>query len=585
MALDAELHREVALKQILEQHADDPVSRRRFVAEAEITGGLEHPGIVPVYGLGTYGGGRPYYAMRFINGDSLKEAIERFHADPALKGDPGRWSLELRKLLRRFLDVCNAVDYAHSRGVIHRDLKPANIILGKHGETLVVDWGLAKSVGRTDQSVGEQTITPSSGGSSETLPGSALGTPAYMSPEQAEGDLEHLGPRSDVYSLGATLYCLLTGKPPFEGDDIGEILRKAQKGDFVRPREVTPSLDKALEAVCLKAMANSAEERYPTCRALAEDVERWLADEPVSAWADPWTRKLLRWLTRHRTGVTGAAAAVLAGVVGLSAVLAVQAQANAQLSASLTREMAANRALAESNDELTRAKTAVQAQFDLALEAIKRFHTGVSEDLLLKNDALKSLRDRLLSDSAEFYKRLGGLFRGQPDRRSRWALGQAYHEMAELAAKIGVNGEAIAAHRQALAVRRGLAEEPSADGEATAEECQSLTALGSVLEEIGLTEQAEAAYVEAIALLENLSHARPGVAVYRSDLGFTRHYLGRLLRRIGAQIRPWRNCVVRSPIWWQSSVPTRPLKPAADSPALTATWARSCWMPTSRGKR
>ena len=139
--------------------------------------------------------------MRFIKGDSLKEAIAHFHGDDALKSNPGRRSLELRKLLRRFLDVCNAIDYAHSRGVIHRDLKPANIILGKHGETLVVDWGLAKAIGRADPSVGEQTIAPSSSGSSETLPGSALGTPAYMSPEQAGGDLDRLGPRSDVYSL------------------------------------------------------------------------------------------------------------------------------------------------------------------------------------------------------------------------------------------------------------------------------------------------------------------------------------------------------------------------------------------------
>ena len=160
MALDAELHREVALKQILDKHADDPVSRQRFVAEAEITGGLEHPGVVPVYGLGTYGDGRPYYAMRFIQGDSLKEAIERFHEDEALRGRPRPPVLELRKLLRRFTDVCNAIDYAHSRGVLHRDIKPANIIVGKHGETLVVDWGLAKATGRGDPSVGEQTIVP-----------------------------------------------------------------------------------------------------------------------------------------------------------------------------------------------------------------------------------------------------------------------------------------------------------------------------------------------------------------------------------------------------------------------------------------
>ena len=164
--------------------------------------------------------------------------------------------------------------------------------------------------------------------SAETLPGSALGTPAYMSPEQAAGDLEHLGPRSDVYSLGATLYCLLTGRPPFEGD-VGEVLRAVQRGEFPPPRRLDPTIDPALEAVCLKAMAHRPADRYASPRALAEDIERWMADEPVSAWREPLSRRARRWARRNRTAVTAAAVALLAGVVGLSAVLAVQTQAKA----------------------------------------------------------------------------------------------------------------------------------------------------------------------------------------------------------------------------------------------------------------
>ena len=141
--------------------------------------------------------------MRFIQGDTLKEAADRFHADGSLGPDPGRRSLGLRRLLRQFVDVCNTIDYAHSRGVLHRDLKPANVIVGKHGETLVIDWGLAKAVGGSISGwIRASGRWPSSGsGFAETQPGSAMGTPAYMSPEQADGDVKRLGPRSDVYSL------------------------------------------------------------------------------------------------------------------------------------------------------------------------------------------------------------------------------------------------------------------------------------------------------------------------------------------------------------------------------------------------
>src|SRR5262245_59564637 len=322
VALDSELNREVALKQILDRHADDPGSRARFLLEAEVTGRLEHPGVVPVYGLGCDVGGRPFYAMRLVKGQSLKGAVEHFHAAGGT-GDPRRWNLGLRQLLSRFVAVCNVVAYAHSRGVIHRDLKPANILLGPYGETLVVDWGLAKVVGRGEAAArsgaAEATLEPGSGsGSSETLPGTALGTPAYMSPEQAEGRLERVGPKSDVYSLGATLYCLLTGKPPIDETEVGEALRRVQRGEFPPPRAVRPSISPGLEAISLKALALKPEARYPSARALAGEIEHWLADEPVSVYREPITVRMTRWGRRHRTLATGLGVLLITTVVGLA---------------------------------------------------------------------------------------------------------------------------------------------------------------------------------------------------------------------------------------------------------------------------
>jgi serine/threonine protein kinase/tetratricopeptide (TPR) repeat protein len=323
VAEDLELHREVALKEIQECHADDSISRARFLLEAEVTGRLEHPGIVAVYGLGQYADGRPFYAMRFIRGENLKDAIRGFHEAEKPGRDPGQRSLALRQLLGRFVDVCNAVAYAHSRGVLHRDLKPGNIMLGKYGETLVVDWGLAKAVGRAGatRNVDESSFQPSSGaGEAMTQMGSAIGTPAYMSPEQASGQLDELGSASDIYGLGATLYDLLTGKAPFRGGDAAEILQKVRAGDFVPPRRINADIPAPLEAICLKAMALDPSKRYASCASLSEDIEHWLADEPVHAYPEPWTTRLRRWLDRRRI-VVSAAAAALHGLIWITAFL------------------------------------------------------------------------------------------------------------------------------------------------------------------------------------------------------------------------------------------------------------------------
>ena len=506
MALDTELNREVALKRILDHHADDPVSRQRFLIEAEITGGLEHPGIVPVHGLGVYGDGRPYYAMRFIKGDSLKDAIARLHENDALKKDPGRWSLELRKVLRQFLDVCNAINYAHSRGVLHRDIKPGNIIVGKHGETFVVDWGLAKATGQTGPDAPERALLPSSAaGDAQTISGSALGTPAYMSPEQAGGDLDRLGPQSDVFSLGATLYCLLTGRPPLEGEDIGEILRKVERGEFTRPRQLDPSVDEALEAVCVKAMALKPQGRYATSRALADDVERWMADEPVSAWCEPIARRARRWARRNRTAVSSLAAAVLMALVGTAAVLAVQTHANGRL--------------IQANGDLARANVREKQRFDLAMEAIKLFHGQVGDDLVLKGDQFKSLRDKLLRGAAEFYGKFEGLLKGQFDPASRRAMGNAYFELGELTAKIGDQTAAIAAHRKALAIRRELASEVTDDLEARTDVARSLRATALLLTETGNSAEGLVSLEEARKLLEGLPGSGPASDRRRGLLG------------------------------------------------------------------
>ena len=305
IAIDEELHREVALKEIQSHRADHPESQLRFRFEAEVTGGLEHPGIVPVYGMGQYPDGRPYYAMRFIHGESLREAIKRYHAIE----DPARRGFELRQLLGKIVAVCHAMEYAHSRAILHRDIKPHNIMLGPFGETLVVDWGLARSIdgdGRGDPHAASAHVTPlrprSGSGTAMTRLGSVIGTPQFMSPEQASGEVERLGPASDIYSLGATLYCLLVGEAPSRRSDA---TTKVREGQIPTPRQVRRDIPKALEAICLKAMAPRPEDRYPSARALADDIERWLADEPVSVYREPLAARAGRWARRHKTLVVG----------------------------------------------------------------------------------------------------------------------------------------------------------------------------------------------------------------------------------------------------------------------------------------
>ncbi|WP_165232195.1 WD40 repeat domain-containing serine/threonine protein kinase [Aquisphaera insulae] len=280
LADDPRLRRQVALKAIQPRFAHDPVSQARFVQEAEVTAGLEHPGIVPVYGIGRESDGRPFYVMRFIEGETLKAAIARFHSSRTQRLPAAERELTFRRLLQALVAACNAVAYAHSRGVVHRDIKPDNIMLGPFGETLVVDWGIAKT---HRESLGPAALTqqvipfePTDEGL--TQPGSAVGTPRYMSPEQATGDLEQVGAASDLYGLGATFYCLLVGRGPFPDGELSDILDRVRRGIFPSPRSVRRNVDPTLEAICLKAMSLRPEDRHASPLELAGEIEAWLAD-------------------------------------------------------------------------------------------------------------------------------------------------------------------------------------------------------------------------------------------------------------------------------------------------------------------
>ncbi len=391
VALDQELDRHVALKEIRSKYADRSEARYRFLIEAEITGKLEHPGIVPVYGLGAYPDGRPYYAMRFIHGTSMQKVLQRVTSSVT----KASFDFELRKLLRRFVDVCQAMDYAHSRGIIHRDIKPDNIMLGEYGETLVVDWGLAKRIHtpsseRSDVSTSPPIRLTLSGDSvgMETQYGSAMGTPQFMSPEQASGQLDEIGPASDVYSLGATLYSILTGQPPFAPESLQNLLAKVMLGNFPPPRQINPGIARPLEAICLHAMALDPGQRYSSAGALAEDVERWLSDEPVGAYQESLLERSWRWVRRHRSwAVAGTLSILTVAVVALFAAV----QINHARNVSEHHRSVAERHRSEAIRRLHEAR-----------DAVDTWLTGAS-DVLENFPGVQQVRQRLLEQAVARY--------------------------------------------------------------------------------------------------------------------------------------------------------------------------------------
>jgi len=442
VAEDTELNREVALKLIKDESLASSDNRHRFELEAEITGRLEHPGVVPVYGFGLGREGRPYYAMRFIRGEPLADAIDRFHSGRE-KREPGEQVLELQKLLRSFLVVCETAAFAHSRGVIHRDLKPANVMLGRYGETLVVDWGLAKPVVTQDEGVqadDEPIRPPAADELNQSRQGTTKGTPAYMSPEQALGKWNVVGPASDIYSLGAILYTLLTGRLPFEASTVMETIELVSAGQFPPPRQVAADVPPALEAICLKAMHLEPSRRYQTALELAADIEHWLADEPVSAWHEPMMVRLRRWAKRHRTLLTGAAATIVVATVATS------------LAAWLLREK---------NQQLQAANERSEFNFEQAHRAVHELLDQASGNPFLRKPGMHKAQESLLRTALKYYRDFVTARSDDPQLQEE--LADAHLAIAAIVHDIGSPQEALAEYQEARDVlKRLLSQQPGA---------------------------------------------------------------------------------------------------------------------------
>jgi tetratricopeptide (TPR) repeat protein len=303
---DSHLRRDVAIKRL---SSNSVIARERFLAEAQVTGQLEHPGIVPIHDLGVDDNGQPYYVMKFVRGRSLKDAIRDYHAKPPRGEVPPE--LQWRRLLDIFVDVCHAVAYAHSRGVLHRDLKPDNVMLGPFGETVLLDWGLAKARGDGPlvSPVGALSSHASTSGT-HTEAGSVIGSPLYMPPEMAEGRINDTDERTDIYLLGATLYEILTGRTPREGKSFDELLTMARTASVLPPRKLA-KVPKALSAICVKAMSREKEDRYATAMELATDVQRYLAGAAVSAYREGLLTRAWRAAKRHQLALKRIAVAAI----------------------------------------------------------------------------------------------------------------------------------------------------------------------------------------------------------------------------------------------------------------------------------
>jgi serine/threonine-protein kinase len=391
----------------------------------------------------------------------------------------------------------------------------------------------------------DRTLVPSSGSDlRDTQEGARLGTPAYMSPEQAAGRIDQLGPASDVYSLGATLYCLLTGRAPFQEGDLAEQLRKVEHGEFVPPRQVRGWIDPALEAICRKAMRTDPAQRYDSPRSLADDVEHWLADEPVAAYPESVSLRVKRWMRKHPSRVTAAAVLLLATVVGLTAGTALLTVLNRQIRVA-SAEAHRQRDLARSN-------------FQMARQAVDDYFVQVSENKLLKSDqqGLQPLREELLKSDLKYYQEFVRQTGDDPEVRAE--LAHAYFRVANITLETGSTGEARMAYLRAQELYQAISQTHPEKSSYQNDLARAYRGLGRLEASEGRYVEASDAFTHAIEVGERMVARNPEVPEFQSDLAYSYNNLGVMIlnrgdpaasRRAYEQaIRTWDRLVEKHPI-------------------------------------
>lgn len=399
-AWDPDLRRQVAIKTLYREDAGSTEMVQRLLREARMAAGLQHPGIVPVYETGL-DGGAPYFVMGFVRGTTL-------HA--LLAQSPG---LERRRGVELVQSAADIVGWAHARKVIHRDLKPANLMVDEHGQMLVMDFGLARQMGESTR---------------WTVSGQLLGTPMYMAPEQAAGEWDRIGPASDVWSLGAILYEVLTGRRPFEGATTGQIFARQAQEDPVPPRQHAPGLAPDLQTICLKALERDPSRRYPDARALADDLGRTLRGEAILARPIGRARRAWRWLSRHQAASVSILAAAITVLVAGSALL---------------REAAATFAESEARAETQRIRREAVAQ-------VQKTSTLTLRVLLAyrrKGGSVRALEADVLNPLREAVQQVASVAADLPE--PHYALGRACRAMM-------LFEEALAEQERALALAPGF---------------------------------------------------------------------------------------------------------------------------------